>query len=1556
MMSLLLLLLAAIIKADNIYVRKPFPDIEVHMLELQKYNMAEYFYGTSLEYELVHPKPSENTYFRTSKTLCHYEFKGGNITHAFVLDPLTDDMPQILLTLSSNLILTRYTMNDSCNPLVNSLHINASIDFGLEGVKPVSVFAFYEGQSHFYVMVEVAVCYFLGYRNYIYLVKWPLDLNIKPEVHEAEDAGPLTNATLLSYDDMLFAYQKCRERKDCPNGNSVYGYLLRLDRGLWDMDPYLIAKLDGNFFRREKAIFRDVAQYNNSLLLCDIEGNVIYQVRISSADRIPVLVRRGQFVSRVDAISVPKTVDNLFYVTAKLSPKGNAEILKIQNSSLSDMYYDYSKPFPPESLLTSEFYIEKACNTLNFHITHIKTTKNNSYNIIRTVSLDNQYYNVTYMNDIIFLDCYLYRYDYILIIKPQGYYLYKYQFPELVINYTGSTQKHMPHFPLNDTISFVVKSSTDKIPINKQITIYAENDIYPTLYCKEDQTFQLYHYKGMIRTMDLSSMYGGIVSTIYPTFENPALKSIISVEPKWIELKPIITANVTKYNKLLQSADEKSLVIATINDKVHAFAFTAEVIKELEKMHVYCFDISLGKELVECDDKFELDGLKIDTEIVGPVVQISSRNYATVRKQEKRPGEKYDHYYLELYQYDPDINKTVVLKKIVTEAFKPGDEVQSLIYNEKGNPKTLIVYGTTKDNTGFFRIFALSYEKGKFGVKKGKRHITDHRIIKAAFLQESDAAVFLCANSTTRYLLVHAFAELPMPTKILPLEGSVIDFLPYQNHIIAVTENGFVFQWSLDYPDLVLDRLIPLPVNTYLIRDNNNNKTVINIEKEMIGKRLFLYILLYVPLITESPYQLYVYDVMDITHKAPFMLIPIGKNVISDTTEIYGIYSTKYKEESLVMLLTNETILSYLVRDQIALKFNGVHQLNVVNEKITIRTYDSSYHWFNINLTEMNTSIVAFTYTNEDKLVSLPEEMTLSLDTYVKGYGVNYAVKDEGEAACNSKPEIVGGFQELDRLYYGYNESFYLILSNNKFFVYTTRNTMYYYELNYDQANNKIFPTPKQIYHSSCCITPSGIKVLHKNKDAFYCAFLGTSRTLYLPSLAIYNSSLNLVFETQVTSGENAMLLASDTLGVFAYIHVMHNSFFGKVVIPFNTSVLAYDFTSYDIGEGPVNILVCAISQVYPYLYCVDSKGRIHAIRLYSERASLSSITDLSKGFKKLLLTDTTVKISDVTMHATHTNELFINFKVGMLRCKCGTLNSHSIDCFRSEDPHVLNMVPNYRSYSPTRIWATDGKVIANLARSSENSRHYSIRLINVLSPFDNTEVVDVPLEYGNKVISIALNSTAFGQSGIMFVEYHTLGLIAYKFTFSKLLKLKNTKNYCKVSIAATDAFGKEMEINLEIKSVQQITKINVSVIFGGFLCMAGYAIVIALTLHYMKKDSKKEHRSKTEEDSESESEVSERIEKESKEDSIVQDKVDPDFKVLSLNSESFLKVEEEHNETMLIGGRINLSELRRDIDTEVEESKNQQLIIIIDLLNQFVRHIFFHPAQTINNYITIQK
>ena len=379
-----------------ILIRNYFPDIEIHNRELQRYNMANYFYGDSLNYST---SPNKHIHFEKSHKICDVKFDG-HISHTFMLDPTSDNMPQILLVLYPNFTITKYQMDDACAPTFLSVDMQEKLKISLIQIQTTrSLFAFHKGANDFQSIV-----YFTGKKEktenigeYVMLFEWKKDDVVK--LLAVVPAGVLANATLLVIDDLLFVYYKCIDRSTCstpPEKNAVYGYLLKCQNTINDLGPYLIAKLDSEFFKTDSLMISDITVYKDCLLISNIAKDVVYQVRLSFSDRMLIFVRNFKFSTRVESLAINKQNKDLFYVASRLNHKRNAEIYEMVNGSISDIYYDYSAGDGSHEIINnrSSYKIAYSCTTQHFHFTSIYNEHSRNEHYIRIVSFSNKYLNI----------------------------------------------------------------------------------------------------------------------------------------------------------------------------------------------------------------------------------------------------------------------------------------------------------------------------------------------------------------------------------------------------------------------------------------------------------------------------------------------------------------------------------------------------------------------------------------------------------------------------------------------------------------------------------------------------------------------------------------------------------------------------------------------------------------------------------------------------------------------------------------------------------------------------------------------------------------------------------------------------------------------------------------------------------------------------------------------------------------------------------------------------------------------------------------------------------
>lgn len=245
-------------------------------------------------------------------------------------------------------------------------------------------------------------------------------------------------------------------------------------------------------------------------------------------------------------------------------------------------------------------------------------------------------------------------------------------------------------------------------------------------------------------------------------------------------------------------------------------------------------------------------------------------------------------------------------------------------------------------------------------------------------------------------------------------------------------------------------------------------------------------------------------------------------------------------------------------------------------------------------------------------------------------------------------------------------------------------------------------------------------------------------------------------------------------------------------------------------------------------LYCVNFEGTIHSILIGSERATLLSKTRLDSAFVHLPFIDMSSSLIIKGITTTPTNELFVETGIGFIRCACGTL----VNCYRRDSPGMLNIVPDYNKTDLPGTYATDGRVLAVRLNNLSEGRYPIIRLIDLLSPFDRTEVSDIVLKETMPMESLAIDSTAFKGDGALFVYFANTGLRVYRYRSQCRIDVDAQGPQCKVRVVSSNMLGSSSEFTINIQTIQP-RYVCLTVPLGILLCIFGFGTIIFLVRRY---------------------------------------------------------------------------------------------------------------------------
>ena len=629
-----------------------------------------------------------------------------------------------------------------------------------------------------------------------------------------------------------------------------------------------------------------------------------------------------------------------------------------------------------------------------------------------------------------------------LIVKSSGYELNKIQFPILELDYLNEFKENGN--PIETSIEIKVTDGVKSLLIKRKMIIYDFADIRPTFNLHEGEDYHLYNYKGMTQSIDFGDTFGGLVNDIKVNAKNH-IPSIIQVTPKLLNVKAIKLTEYLKekYQNLLLASKSRTLYISTKNNDIFLFAFPDGFRSIYIDPTIYCMRFQYGEIIVVRECIRQSQDIDMLPEIrVGNVVKISNLNYISISKS---LGD--NQYCLHYYQYSRETRSLNVIHKIVTDAFQEDDQIDSLFYNAKGNPRKLYAYGRNKLK-GILKEFEIISNEDKIHIRKGQSFSLPYPVLKGEFLQEFNVGVFLCRSNRKTEIYLHSFAEVRVTTNIIPLNENVSDFSVYLNNIIVITEKNKIYQYLLEYPLVLLVRQIPLPTNCYpFIGDGF---PISNLDKDTTSERLLFSILVERNTMEGKRHLIYIFDILDHTHKAPYILIELEPQV--QIVYYHGLFSAKYEQQLVLFLVTSEYLKFFIINGDFLMNFDGKNGYKIINETLIITPKDSTDVFFKLKYTEVPTPFLPKIKEISDSITTLSGNITVSLNSYIDGYGVSYKNVASKEANCFMS--IVDNLVLIQQLNYEYLSAYYIIVSNLKLILFDLYGTVLVFDLDYKNETN----------------------------------------------------------------------------------------------------------------------------------------------------------------------------------------------------------------------------------------------------------------------------------------------------------------------------------------------------------------------------------------------------------------------------------------------------------------------------------------------------------------------
>lgn len=1429
-------------------IKKQFPHVEVHEHEMQKFNMDEYFSGNSLSFSIPPEHKSPHVFFTGTQTVCT-AFFALTLTHAFRFSPSSASASDssFLFWVSSDLSVAKAAMVGSCPDFATSLSLPAMARrFGYELLAVRSLVVGMQNQEivcYLQTVVRRANCTSCGQEDVIISFEWGI-LNHAEAVNVAA-AGSLRNATLLFHGDMLVAYYKCTSREHCAENskgkNAVYVYQLKGEK-LGELAPYLVARLDAEFFHKTSIKVSEVHTRTRGLMICDIENNVVYSVDISTANRVPVLAQNYTFTTRVDSIAASFPGNNpVTYVSSRLAARRSAELYEIYTNHIHGVYYS-ALPWSSESD-SQDYVTDSTCNTKSMHFTLFHNGRTGNDYQIRIFSPKRNYLEIMSVpNSVLIMDCVNPKEDYVLLVTVGEYAVYQYQFPQLVVDYTHfeSTLSVPMHHILNFTVTSEFDSENHKRwSIQRELVVYPLRDLSPSIRVGLKRVYDIHGYKGDMQTLTLANIYGGIV----PALERQADKNLyrrLVLSSRWIEFsKFTISGEQDPHWQLVLSARDDNLMFKMLSGYLYAFAFTRN---PEDPVKAYCFLASLTRRTLRDCPKgaaFPAAGVDPPVNLQGNTITTTAGSYLTFSR-EQGTGQ----YALTLYRWVKSRRGLLWLRKYVTHAFEPEDQMVSMALYDNEGTRVLFVYGNS-GRDGVYSLFRITETLVRFQATfRYRQVVAGMRIIKLACLRNVTMAVALCEKDGLRSLQLISFLQIPIFTTTIQVEGETIDFLARLNDIVVFTSDGRIFYYTISRSDAILVKEIPLPVDCTLAK--RAGLPLYNSEVTRTHGRALLALILVAG--QARGYRLYVVDIEEFTHFAPVIFLDLD---LDPAQPIHGVYTRYEAETNLVFIVTDSCIKPFAIRPDSQLLVSAISELPSLRNA-TFSFFPKGRNDLNITMRYWEAETTLSIYgdrARNDTLHAITGNFSFPLAAFVRGFSLSHQVSViEGSPMCRAwvddSPELV---QEVK---YQLNSQTFMSLTGSKLYLADSENNLYIMNYNFNRAEevvSGITHVPDVVSYTM----RSAFRTMQIAGEGTYIFTMNNvTTTAGSPSLQVFNDSFALIYWSAVSAKGNLKVVSSEVLKAFVWIHTVDRSFYGQAIMLFGSYAQAYHFNSRDLGCDETSEFRCDMNPGSDLLYCTNYEGTVHAILMGREKAKLVAKTHLFVAAVHFPFAtwDTTLGIRDII--AVSTKEVLLSAAIGFIRCWCGRAKIQVISCYRKTNNTMLNVIPRYDQAEAGSAYATDGRVLAVRLKDRTYKKFHVIRIINLLSPFDRTEVFDIPIGPKETTLeSFAVDSTAFDSHGALFVYFEKTALRIYRFPAHRSLNVYTEGAQCRVRVQSRSTLGTRSEFNLTIQTTPKVRS-PISILGGVWLCLFGFGGLIVMTRHYYSMAEKRKKTSHEEEDS----------------------------------------------------------------------------------------------------------
>ena len=825
----------------------------------------------------------------------------------------------------------------------------------------------------------------------------------------------------------MIAYDKCNSNSSKFIGNRTYIYLLNFDKEIDDLEKYFVAEFKTETYDLNACVLNMVV-FNDSLLallnLKYSETNQIIQISLPEKDK-PIELREINSFLFPDLIDIIVEKDSLNTIYVVYS---SCQIIKLED------YYSVDSYCNQKAFNYTNYHIINSFKTINFNIIHLRAINNKSNNLIYAVSMDKQYSILKEINDAILIESYKYDHNFVFVSTKDYYKIYEFQFPELVIN-INDNETEIVTYPLQFNVS--ENNSLVQANVNVNTTVYNQN--YFNVSKPPINSF-LYNYKGETRELDISRAYYGLFNSINVSFNNSIFKdhNIFKTFDKIYRISNPVNYTEKILRSVNESASQKLLKVISTENLIYLLPF----LKNKDEMEIVCLELEKtinNTNLTRCSPPY-LHKESLNENITNTLVTFIDNNYyiKLIKTDNK-------HHYFIMEQQNFKENTISIIRKNVTSFFENFTKINGVFYEYCPSIKFLFAYGVGKEKgKSLIKTFPITFTKGKFGIMDNLYHELDCNILKVEFIRERSLFLILCEyKNKTRKIEVRALYGFNSTSTVNRLSDKISDFLIDRNYLTVISNSKYISRWVFSYKNTTHDRDIFLPNDYTTLAKDSSGKDLIGIFDEIIRKRKFMYMIINND---KGDKALYIYDTLEISRMSSYALLSL-KGFINSSDKIYGLYPIRIEEDLIIFIPTDKELISVFISSMMKLIINSKNKMNIVNELISINI-DKQYNEY-INFSDIRSAIIPKNRTNSDKLILVSDELTLNVDTYVKGYGLKFELpsNSKNNEPNNCQVNISTQFSHLWTTDM-FNEKYHLLLVDSDLILYKKNNEIHICGLN----------------------------------------------------------------------------------------------------------------------------------------------------------------------------------------------------------------------------------------------------------------------------------------------------------------------------------------------------------------------------------------------------------------------------------------------------------------------------------------------------------------------------